>query len=183
MIYTIDANLTHWINSWAGHSQFVDLLMLWVSSFGVPILVLAVACQWWARHDRQHTRHILVAAGFSFLIGLAFNQFILLFVQRVRPYDGGITSLLVTPSGDPSFPSDHATASFAIAAAFLAHRFRGATTFLAAAVLVSVSRIYLGTHYVSDIIGGAVTAISAAALVRWMYQEGTRADRFLTGIL
>jgi undecaprenyl-diphosphatase len=183
MIYTIDANATHWINSWVGHIRFVDLMMVWVSSIGVPILVFAVACQWWARHDRQHTRHILLAAGFSFLIGLALNQFILLFVQRVRPYDGGITSLLIPPSGDPSFPSDHATASFAITTAFLVHRFRGAVAFLAAAVLISISRIYIGTHYVSDVVGGAFSGILAVGMVRWMYREGTRADRFLTGIL
>ena len=182
MIYTIDVSATHWINSWAGHSRFVDLMTVWVSSVGVPILVFAVACQWWARHDRQHTRHILLAAGFSFLIGLALNQLILLFIQRVRPYDGGITSLLVAPSGDPSFPSDHATASFAIVAAFLVHRFRGASAFLAAAVLISISRIYIGTHYVSDVVGGALTGILAVGMVWWMYREGTPADRFITDI-
>ena len=67
MIYKIDANATHWINSWASQSQLADLMMVWVSSIGVPILVFAVACQWWARHDRQRTRHVLLAAGFSFL--------------------------------------------------------------------------------------------------------------------
>ena len=132
----------------------------------MPILVFAVAYQWWALHDRKHTRHILLAAGFSFLTGLALNQLILLFVQRVRPYDGGITSLLIPPSGDPSFPSDHATASFAIAAA----------------VLISISRIYIGTHYLSDVVGGTLTGILAVGMVWWMYREGTRTDKFLTGI-
>lgn len=117
------------------------------------------------------------------MVGLVLNQFILVFVQRVRPYDAGITSLLIPPSGDPSFPSDHATASFAIAAAFLVHQFRGAVAFLAAAVLISVSRIYIGTHYVGDVIGGALTGIVAVGVVWWIYREGTRADRFLTGIL
>jgi undecaprenyl-diphosphatase len=182
MIYTIDACATHWINSWAGQSRFIDLMMVWASSIGVPILVFAVACQWWSRHDRQHTRHILLAAGFSFLIGLALNQLILLFVQRARPYDGGITSLLIPPTGDPSFPSDHATASFAIAAVLLLHRFRSASAFLVAAVFISISRIYVGTHYVSDIVGGALTAVLAVGMVWWMYREGTRVDHVLTGI-
>ena len=158
--------------------------MIWISSIGVPILVLAVAGQWWRRSDRQHTRHVLVAAGLSFLLGLALNQLILLFVHRVRPYDGGITHLLIAPSADFSFPSDHATASFAIAAAFLFHgmRRRG-LSFLAAALLVTFSRVYVGTHYASDVLGGALTGIVAAALVRSAYWEDTRADRFITGIL
>ena len=150
---------------------------------GVPVLVLAVACQWWVRQDRRHSRHILLAAGFAFLIGLAINQLVLLFFQRVRPYDAGITNLLVPPSGDPSFPSDHATAAFAIAATFLLHRFRGGALFLAAAILISVLRIYIGTHYFSDVVGGAAAGTVAAGAVWWVYKEGTRADRFLTGLL
>ena len=182
MINSLDANLTRWINSWSGHSQVVDFLVVWVSAFGVPILVFAVACQWWSSQDRLHTRHILLAAGLSFLLGLAANQLILLFVQRVRPYEAGLTHLLIPPTSDPSFPSDHATASFAIAAAFLLHRFRGGEIFLVSAILISLTRIYIGTHYVSDILGGALTATVAAGLVWRMYREGSRVDRLLTNL-
>lgn len=124
------------------------------------------------------------AAGLSFLIGLGANQVILLFVHRMRPYDAGLSHLIIERSTDWSFPSDHATATFAIAAAFLARRWgwRG-LAFLIAAVLMSVSRVYVGTHYASDVLGGAVTGILAAILVRALYREGTAVDRFITGIL
>jgi len=183
-MYELDAAVTHWINGWVGANAAADLLMIWISAVGVPLLVLAVAGQWWRRTDRLSTRHVLVAAGFSFLLGLAFNQLILLFVHRIRPYDGGITHLLIARSGDFSFPSDHATATFAIAAAFLLHGMRRlGLGFLAAALVVTFSRVYIGTHYASDVLGGALTGIVAAAVVRSVYWEGTRADRFITGIL
>src|SRR5262249_1926564 len=41
------------------------------------------------------------------------------FVHRLRPYDAGVTHLLIAPSHDPSFPSDHSTAVFSIAFAYL----------------------------------------------------------------
>ena len=55
--------------------------------------------------------------------------------------------------------------------------------FLAAAALVTFSRVYIGTHYTSDVLGGALTGIIAAIVVRAAYREGTRIDRFIAGIL
>jgi undecaprenyl-diphosphatase len=130
-LYDLDASATHAINSLAGTSPLADLTMIRVSAIGVPLLVATVAVQWWRRSDRPHNRHVLVATGLSFLLGLAINQLILLVVHRARPYDGGISHLLISPSADPSFPSDHATAAFAIASAFLMHgRRRVARTIL-----------------------------------------------------
>jgi undecaprenyl-diphosphatase len=183
-LYNLDAAATHAINSLAGASTALDFLMVQISALGVPLLVLAVAAQWWRGQDRPHNRHILVAAGLSFLLGLAINQLILLLVHRIRPYDGGVTHLLISASADPSFPSDHATASFAIAAAFLLHGMRRlGRWFLAAAALVAISRVYVGTHYIGDALGGAVTGIAAALLVHTFYREATRLDRFITSIL
>lgn len=183
-MYGIDAAATHWMNGWAGRNPTFDFLMIWVSAAGVPLLVLAVAGQWWLRTDKPHTRHVLLAAGFSFLLGLAINQLVLLFIHRVRPYDAGVANLLIARSGDFSFPSDHATATFAIAAAFLLHgmRRRG-LGFLAAALLIAISRVYVGTHYASDVLGGALIGIVAAVVIRSVYPEGTRTDRFIAGIL
>jgi len=183
MLSDLDIAITHWINSGAGQAPLLDQLMIWISVGGVPILILAVALQWWQGDDRPHTRHVLLASGFSFLLGLALNQLLLLFIHRMRPYDAGVTHLLIEPSADFSFPSDHATATFAIAAAFLIHGMpRWGRAFLAAAMLMIFSRVYVGTHYASDVLGGALTGIVAAVIVRSIYHEGTRADRFATGI-
>lgn len=184
MLSDLDAALTQAINAWAGQSPLIDRLMVWTSAIGVPLLVAAVALQWWQGNNKPHTRHILLATGFSFLLGLAINQLILLFVQRARPYDAGVTCLLIERSADFSFPSDHATATVAIAAAFLIHGMpRRGALFLAAAMLMVFSRVYVGTHYASDVLGGAITGIIAASLVRPVYQRDTRIDRPMTTIL
>lgn len=182
IVYAVDAGLTNWINGWSGQDWYVDQFFRGISLFGLPILVVVMACQWWSHQDRSHTRHVLLAAGFSVIFGFALNLLILLFIQRDRPYIVGVTNLLIAPSGDPSFPSDHATAAFAIAATFLAYNFSGSKVLLAAAIMISASRIYVGTHFVSDIVGGAITGLLAAGVVLLTYSEGSRADRFLTSI-
>jgi undecaprenyl-diphosphatase len=182
-MYNLDVAATQAINHFAGQCRVVDFAMIWTSAIGVPILVLAVAIQWRRKDERRHVRHVLLAAGLSFLIGLALNQLILLFVHRARPYEMGVTHLLVAKSTDPSFPSDHATASAAIAFAFLLHGVRReGLWFLAAALVLMISRVYIGTHYMSDVAGGALTAFAAAALVRLLFREGTAVDRMITGI-
>lgn len=172
------------MNAAAGHVRLLDLVMSGASEYGVPILVAVVVAQWWSRRDRAHVRHASIAAGLSFLLGLGLNQVILLFVHRVRPYAAGVTHLIIAPSHDPSFPSDHATAAFAVAAAFLVQGLsRRGLALLAAAVLISASRVYVGTHYVSDVLGGLSTGVAAAILVRALYWEGTRVDLAVTRIL
>ena len=180
----MDQTITRWINAPAGSHPLLDALMTAVTQYGVPLLVLLVVVQWWSRGERIHVRHTCVTAGLSFLLGLAANQVVLLFIHRVRPYDAGVSHLIISPSTDWSFPSDHSTASFAIAGAFLLSglRWRGYLC-LAGAIVICVSRVYVGTHYVSDVIGGAATGLIAAGIVHGLYREGTRMDRFLTGIL
>lgn len=183
-MYELDVDLTQAINGLAGQSHLFDLLMIWVSTIGVPALVLGVALQWWRNDDRDHVRHVLVATGLTFLLGLGFNQIIVHFIHRLRPYDAGVSRLLIARSPDFSFPSDHATASVAIAAALLVYGMRRVgLVFAAAAALICFSRVYVGTHYASDVIGGALTASLAALLIPSLYGEGTRFDRLVTRIL
>ena len=180
----MDASLTHWINSAAGASPLLDRTMIAISQIGVPLMVLAVALQWWSRADRLHARHACLSAGLSFLLGLTLNQVILLFVHRIRPYDAGVTHLLIAPSADWSFPSDHATASIAIVAAFAMQALpRRTLALLAMAVLICGSRLHLGIHYVGDIVGGAATGVAAALAVRLAYRENSRLDAFATRLL
>lgn len=179
-----DVALTQWINAFAGVSSGLDRVMIYVTIWGFYLLILLVALQWWAPHDRMRARHAAVVAGLAFLLGLAVNQVLLLFIHRGRPYDAGLTNLIIDKSADFAFPSDHATAVSAIAAAFLLSNLPGrGLLFLLGAFLVCVSRVYVGTHYVSDVLGGAAIGALAAWLVHLVYREGSRADRVITGIL
>lgn len=180
----MDAAITQWINALAGKMPLLDALMVAITQFGVQAIVLLVVVQWWSRENRQHLRHAAICAGLAFLLGLALNQGILLFVHRLRPYDAGVTELLIAKSGDWSFPSDHATAAMAVAMAFALQRLpRRTLVFLGLALLVALSRVYVGTHYLGDVLGGAATGIVAAIVVRILYRENSRLDRFATRIL
>jgi undecaprenyl-diphosphatase len=113
-------------------------------------------------------RRAVAAAGFSALLALGAGQVISHLWERPRPYIAhpNVSHLFIAPSHDPSFPSDHATAAFAIAVAiWLRHR-RAGWLALGLGTIVSVSRVVVGTHYPSDVVGGAIIG-TLAALVFW----------------
>lgn len=180
-MHNLDLFLTSAINNFAGTNAAIDVIMISATYFGVPSMVLWTVLQWWTQDNRPYRRHVAVSTGLSFILGLLLNQIILLFVHRIRPYDAGITSLLISSTTDPSFPSDHATASFAICFGFLLNRLKREGLVLAiAASLIGFSRVYVGAHYLTDVIGGMLTALISSLLVIRFYNFGSRIDLLLT---
>jgi hypothetical protein len=82
------------------------------------------------------------------------NTAIKLAVRRRRPQLDGLPALISTPT-QLSFPSAHASSSFAAARAF-APLVGGRRAIYPLATAMAASRVYLGVHYPSDILAGAL---------------------------
>lgn len=103
--------------------------------------------------DRRHHRARWHRATYAVAASYGVNQAIKLAVRRPRPQLPGLPPLIATPT-ELSFPSAHATTSFAAARAF-AGLLPGAPL-RAAALAMAGSRLYLGVHYPSDIVAGVL---------------------------
>lgn len=116
---------------------------------------------------RRQGARAAVAAGASAALALGAAQVISGLVDRHRPYVDHAIHVFVARSTDPSFPSDHSTAAFAIAVA-VALRFRRlGWVALAFAAALAVVRVFVGAHYPSDVVAGAALG-SLAALLLWL---------------
>ena len=142
-------------------SDFAD----WI----VPLFAAATVGLWllWAPGRSPRWKLASVSALASAGLGLLVNQAIGHAWFRQRPFAAhpAATVLLAQRSPDPSFPSDHATAAFAIAFAVAAFSLRAGLAFILGAVLIAFSRIFVGLHYPGDVAAGAAIGLVCALVV------------------
>jgi membrane-associated phospholipid phosphatase len=108
------------------------------------------------RHRQRWLRGVRVVAA-----AYALNYAVKVTIRRRRPQLDGLAPLTPTVSG-LSFPSAHATTSFAAARAYSG--LVPATPLHAAVGAFALSRPYLGVHYPSDVLAGALLGSAIAEL-------------------
>lgn len=161
MDYTIDHAINHGLRA----HPLLDSVLAGFASWGVTLFGIAVFALWLfdrPRHAGVYRR--ACAAGLSAAaVGLLVNQVISHAWHRPRPYEShphGVIPL-IAGSHDPSFPSDHATAAFAIAFGILFVAHRVGLVFLAWATLIALSRVLVGVHYPTDVLAGLAIGLGA----------------------
>ena len=164
-VYSTDLALFHWINGFAGRWSGLDLLMVATTRYS-PIIYASVLLACWARW-RAPWQRAAALAGAAALVALGLGQLGNLVFPRSRPFVVTPATMLVPHAPDSSFPSDHAILAFAVTVV-LATVNRTLGAWLAAfGVLVLVSRVFVGAHYPTDVLGGAaVGALGAWTTLR-----------------
>jgi undecaprenyl-diphosphatase len=165
----MDLRLVDWVNGAAArHDTFEDVVGR-VGGIAVFILIglLALTLIPWGRWRFADGLRAMAGTGVATLLALGIAQLISGAADRPRPFVAhpGSVHIFAPHVRDPSMPSDHATASFAIAVSLLIRRTRFAPLALLAAIVISASRVVLGLHYPTDVLAGALLGSLCAVLV------------------
>jgi undecaprenyl-diphosphatase len=178
-----DYGLFSSINGFAGRSAVLDAVMVGSAKY-LPVVFALVLIALWLTWKAQNQRGAFLAGG-SALIALGVGQLVGYALPRPRPYLAHSVNLLISRTVDTSFPSDHATLGFAVAVMVWQYNRRVGVGLLILAFVLAFSRVYVGAHYPSDVLGGAVlgtlTSLVLAALSRGALARSAldRSFRFL----
>ena len=125
----------------------------------------------------KKSRSIGLMCAIALLLSLIINNLILKnVVARTRPYEmiENLEILIATPH-DLSFPSGHTASSFAAATVLfmtLPKKFGAPAIILA--LLIAFSRLHIGVHYPTDVLGGMLSGILIAVFTVFIFKKYKR---------
>ena len=170
-VIAFDQSLFAFLNG-AAYCPILDVIMPaittqenWYPVLGGLWIALLI---WGGRRGRMAAVMLIIAVALSDQLSSAVLKPL---VQRVRPCNAlplGEVRLLIERSPGFSFPSSHATNSFAMAMVLAWRWPRLVILFVAFAILVAYSRVYVGVHYPVDVLTGAVLGVGCGRAAIWI---------------
>ncbi len=149
------------LNQLTQYSPVVDWIAVFFATYALPIAIgISVIV---GLKKKEFIMHALCSSTLAFSL----NALIGFLYFRPRPFvDHAVIQLIEKSASQKSFPSDHATISFALAASVSVFFPRMSAAAYAIAIAISLFRVVSGVHYPSDIVAGAVVGVVSFLVIQ-----------------
>lgn len=157
----IDVSIFRSLNQ-AGSNEFLDGLMILLTILGIGYVIVLVSVPLWIKGKREAAFDLVVLV----VVVTVVTEAIKLLIDRPRPFEELANVHNIVSASGPAFPSAHASRAFAVATlvSLNSRRLWGYIAFIVA-TLIALSRVYLGVHWPSDILAGALLGLVLALFV------------------
>ncbi len=166
----INIELFRMFNDLGKEVMFLNPIMIFFAKYMKYFLLFGIIMYWFTR--KRENRIMIISSMFAFVVAEVFGAIAGAIHSNNQPFvELNNVNQLIGHAIDNSFPSDHAIEFFSICITFLLFKKNLRYVWLAIAILVSFSRIWVGVHYPADILVGAILGIIGAALCYWIIPQ------------
>ncbi|MBU3934484.1 phosphatase PAP2 family protein [Patescibacteria group bacterium] len=163
IIKNLDHRLFQLINQLAFKWEWLDILGVFFAKYFIYLMVAALFL--FLLKSKKNWKMVFSAFVSALTARFIITGLIRLLRPRLRPFADNNINLLIDRVNQQSFPSGHASFSFGLATIVYLYNKKAGIFFFAAAFLVSISRIFVGVHWPSDILAGALVGIFSGWLI------------------
>lgn len=169
------------INHLAQSLSFLNPMMRLFAQQGEYMFYAAILVYWFSRSIRNRTQ--VLEALLAACAAMGISAMLSHFLYRDRPFVTHDVLQLIQHAPNASFPSDHATAAFALATMFWLYRRHSGKLWLILAACIAVSRVWTGVHYPADVLAGACIGALSAGGVHRIATKTRWAERSLDAVI
>ena len=181
-----DVKIFEAVNNLANHSKFLDLSGIFLAKYLPYLLVLFLLFfLFWSNENIKKNRIMVLVSILAALIArFGVKGAILLFYNRPRPYIN-LSSANKLISLNPienlqSFPSGHAIFFFSLSTVIYMFNKKLGIFFFICSIMIAIARIFVGVHWPSDILAGAILGILVGVIINWFYIKNKKfVDSFI----
>lgn len=155
---SFDLYLFNFINKFSGRWRWLDVLAIFFAKYLPYFLIPVLVCF-------TSGANFVFAMLSGVFARVAVTELIYFFYKRQRPVEVLDIRPLIKKPNHPSLPSGHAAFFFAISFSLLARDPILGAVFLVLSFLISLSRVFSGVHWPSDIIAGILAGGISAVIV------------------
>lgn len=168
------------INGLAYKSILMDKMMIGISNYLPYVFMATLVCMYLYGFYKESKvlRRTAIDIVTMTIIDMLLSFVIGYIYPEARPFVGHNVNQLIQHVPNSSFPSNHALGTMAIALGLIAPYRTCGIVFACLAIVVGVSRVYVGVHYPIDILGGFALALLINACYRNLWQHKVRKAYF-----
>ncbi|MDZ5471114.1 undecaprenyl-diphosphatase (plasmid) [Bacillus sp. 31A1R] len=159
----LNIHLFRKINDLGKEYTYLNPSFVIITEYMVIFLALSVVYFWFTR--TENNRMMIISASFAFILAEIIGKTAGKFHSNLQPFaELSSVNQLIDKAINNSFPSDHTILFFSFCVSFMLFKKKASFLWILLAMLVGLSRIWVGVHYPFDVLVGALVGSISAVL-------------------
>lgn len=167
MLSEVNVNLFRAVNDLGKEYPFLNPVMVFIAEYLLFFLVVGALGYWLTRNQ---SNKVMVLCG---LLTVLFAEIIARIAGMIHSNHQPFAELanvnqLIEKTVDNSFPSDHTILFFSLCVTYWLFKRGWGFLMIIVAIIVGISRIWVGVHYPADVFVGSIISILSAVMVYYV---------------